>query len=779
GTGLNWLLNFTASEGPLDDQWILGQSTYPAVPTDGNDTLFGDLNHDWLVGGTGRDKMWAGWGDDLLNQDDNLDTNGGLNDQPDTNPSYEDLGFGGAGRDVHIANTGGDRMIDWVGEFNTYLVPFSPFGMNMISDQIQPGLPEFLYALSKSDGADQTLAARYGSDPTRNGEPFGEIALVLRPDAAWNDQRGKPRDPQAGNLKGTRDVLRTSGTQVINSPGTCCDPPVGGAATPKSVSAPATVNNVGQSSVETVVSAPGGTSGTYTVSDGTTTVGGAGTVAGDGMMPAVLDLSGLSDGVLTFSFTSEDGTTVTSTALKSTAQPGSPGLSLPAYVGLGGIISASLTVSGQPETFAYLSVYDGTLWTDIAATLDAGGVVTLNADISRLADGTLTVYASLTNPAGSMSFSTSTLIKDTVAPAAPSVVLPRYINLVNRGSVPVIVSGEPGATATVSATDGIMTVTGSGTVGPGGTVTISLNLTALRYGTVTATAYLTDAAGNAGATGQPVSDIKNTVAPAGGFTINGGGPVINGQVATTNPALSLKLSFTDSAGLVSMAFSADGGATFGAAATYAASATLNVSGADGLYTIAVQVIDGVGNPGVITRQVRIDRAGPAISYTVTAPTNNGSYDVGQVVTLGFSGADVDDVASISALLDKSAIANGASFNTETLTAGTHTITISARDALGNSSTATVTFQVHATIGGLTAAVNDGVKSAKITSSVTSSKLLSLLSLAQAALNAGNVSQAKTYLSAFVSLCQQQSGKTIIAAYATSLINWSNDLIARL
>jgi len=29
------------------------------------------------------------------------------------------------------------------------------------------------------------------------------------------------------------------------------------------------------------------------------------------------------------------------------------------------------------------------------------------------------------------------------------------------------------------------------------------------------------------------------------------------------------------------------------------------------------------------------------------------------------------------------------------------------------------------------------------------------------------------------VCQQQSGKTITAAYATSLINWSNDLIARL
>src|SRR5712691_3465996 len=231
-TGYNWLLNFNASEGPLDAQWILGQTKYTAVPTDGNDTIFGDLGHDWLVGGTGRDKMYGGWGDDLLNLDDNLDspcgpnstitTNCGLNQTADTNPSWEDLAFGGAGRDVFIANTGGDRMIDWVGEFNSYLVPFSPFGMNMISDQIQPGLPQFLYDLSKSDGADQTLAARYKSDPARNGEPFAELGEIEQQDVAYNDQRGNPRDPQAGNLQNRRDVLRSSGTKDIESPGTCC-----------------------------------------------------------------------------------------------------------------------------------------------------------------------------------------------------------------------------------------------------------------------------------------------------------------------------------------------------------------------------------------------------------------------------------------------------------------------------------------------------------------------------------------------------------------------------
>src|SRR6185437_7621647 len=180
--------------------------------------------------------MYGGWGNDYLNADDVLATNGVTNVGTDTNPSYEDVAYGGAGRDVMIANTGGDRLIDWSGEFDSYLTPFAPFGMATVSRTIQPQLPEYLYALSASDGADPFLAAHYGSDPTRDGEPFGELGIVTQKDAAWGDQRGKPRDPQAGNSPGVqRDVLRTSGIRAINSPDT--DPPVAGAA--GSVVAPA------------------------------------------------------------------------------------------------------------------------------------------------------------------------------------------------------------------------------------------------------------------------------------------------------------------------------------------------------------------------------------------------------------------------------------------------------------------------------------------------------------------------------------------------------------
>ncbi|HLL10769.1 MAG TPA: hypothetical protein VK570_06920, partial [Rubrivivax sp.] len=216
--GLEWFLNFTTAEGtfaPGGTVTSTGQTiNYPAASSDGNDRIFGDLGNDWLVGGTGRDNLYGGFGNDLMNADDDHRTNSLRNDQPDTQPSYEDRAFGGAGRDVLIANTGGDRLIDWVGEFNSYLVPFAPFGMATVSRTLQPQLAEFLYTLSASDGADPTRWKDTNADPAlqfRNGEPAGELGLIRQKDFAWQTQTGAPTDPQAGNIPGgRRDVLRSA-----------------------------------------------------------------------------------------------------------------------------------------------------------------------------------------------------------------------------------------------------------------------------------------------------------------------------------------------------------------------------------------------------------------------------------------------------------------------------------------------------------------------------------------------------------------------------------------
>ncbi|MCL5281932.1 MAG: hypothetical protein M1376_18715 [Planctomycetes bacterium] len=217
GTGYEFLLNFNETEGVVRSAGTVSKATgqqtesYPAVNDDGRDVIFGDLGNDWLVGGTGRDNLYGGWGNDLLNVDDDQTTDGSLNDMPDTHPHLWWSAPGGAGRDVLIGNSGGDRLIDWVGEYNSYLVPYAPFGQPSVSRTLQPFLPEFLYALSAGDGADPTRPGDTGADPLRDGEPDAEMGLVLQKDSAWQDQTGAPADPQAGNIPGgPRDVLRSA-----------------------------------------------------------------------------------------------------------------------------------------------------------------------------------------------------------------------------------------------------------------------------------------------------------------------------------------------------------------------------------------------------------------------------------------------------------------------------------------------------------------------------------------------------------------------------------------
>jgi subtilisin-like proprotein convertase family protein len=208
-----YFANFYANEGPA-------ASFSDGLPTDGNDRIFGDLGRDWLVGGTGRDHIYGGYGNDLINADDNHDSTAGAadplaNDTPDTAASYEDVVYGGAGRDVLIANTGGDRLIDWVGEFNSYIVPFAPFGAFAISRMVSPQLMEYLYVLSEADGADTTIGQ---TDDPRNGEPYGELGLVMQKDFDWQDQTGAPDDPQPGNIPGgSRDVLRGADFNNVNT----------------------------------------------------------------------------------------------------------------------------------------------------------------------------------------------------------------------------------------------------------------------------------------------------------------------------------------------------------------------------------------------------------------------------------------------------------------------------------------------------------------------------------------------------------------------------------
>src|SRR5207247_10052239 len=121
---------------------------------------------------------------------------------------------------------------------------------------------------------------------------------------------------------------------------------------------------------------------------------------------------------------------------------------------------------------------------------------------------------------------------------------------------------------------------------------------------------------------------------------------------------------------------------------------------------------------------------------------------------------------------------GAALNLFTLRAGMHTIVVAATDGLGNASSTTVTFEVHATVQGLLGALAYGATN-KLIGNQFQSTLTSVLQSAQSALNAGSVAGAKSYLNSFVTQVQQASSAKIDLAFAALLVNWALDLIARL
>lgn len=174
----NFFLNFDAVDGA-------GNKI-----KDGKDRIFGDLGNDWLVSGTENDRLFGGLGDDVLNADDNHDTAAGLNDEPDaTQFADRDFAFGGGGLDVLIANTGGDRLFDWNGEYNSYWVPFSQFGNPTVVRSPSPQIQQFLLDLGKESGAERTVS-----------EPNGELGLTT------SGENGSPRDPQGSNPKAKHDT---------------------------------------------------------------------------------------------------------------------------------------------------------------------------------------------------------------------------------------------------------------------------------------------------------------------------------------------------------------------------------------------------------------------------------------------------------------------------------------------------------------------------------------------------------------------------------------------
>src|SRR5262249_3639019 len=180
---------------PNGDDFILNFNSFDSsgkVIEDGKDWVFGDTGNDVLFGGTGQDRLWGGTGDDYLQLDGNLNTDGGLNTNAAdaTNPQVTAgagaFAYGGDGLDVLIANSGYDRMFDWGGEFNSFIVPFARFGEPTINRKPSPSVMAFLAALSAASGADSNLV-----DPNLVAGNV-ESGLFDQSNALWQQNHGAP-----------------------------------------------------------------------------------------------------------------------------------------------------------------------------------------------------------------------------------------------------------------------------------------------------------------------------------------------------------------------------------------------------------------------------------------------------------------------------------------------------------------------------------------------------------------------------------------------------------
>ncbi|UKA63940.1 OmpL47-type beta-barrel domain-containing protein [Arthrobacter sp. FW306-04-A] len=182
----------------------------------------------------------------------------------------------------------------------------------------------------------------------------------------------------------------------------------------------------------------------------------------------------------------------------------------------------------------------------IKYTVDGGSTVTVNAATAAVnvsGNGNHTVSYFATDVAGNSSNSQT----QTVKIAVPTISAPAYVNIANKGNVPVTGTAEPGASVTLTVTDAgqVHTVTPQPVTADGtsGAWNISgLNLTALNDGTISYSAVAKTAADNTSATATTTS-FKDTVAPiVSSVTMaNGSG---NGNVGKANSGDTLTIVYS-------------------------------------------------------------------------------------------------------------------------------------------------------------------------------------------------------------------------------------------
>ena len=353
------------------------------------------------------------------------------------------------------------------------------------------------------------------------------------------------------------------------------------------------------------------------------------------------------------------------------------------------------TYSGTAEPNSTVTIIvDGIPITTVTA--DAAGNWTYTPTSPLITEGAHTVSATATDAAGNTSAhsATNTFILDTTAPAAPVVVTPANGTATNDNTPTITGTAEANSTVTVYLNGSAV---GTTTADSAGNWTFT-PATALTDGTYAAKATATDAVGNVSVdsntntftvdTTAPVAPV--VVTPANGSVINDNTPTITGT-AEANSTVTVYLN-----GTVSGTTTADAAGNW----TFTPTTAL----ADGTYAAKATSTDAAGNVSVDsnTNTFTLDATAPSAPVVLTpangsvtndtTPTYSGTAEPNSTVTIIVDGTPVTTVTADAA-------GNWTYTPTTPLSPeGSHTVSATATDAAGNTSSpsATNTFTLDTT-----------------------------------------------------------------------------------
>jgi hypothetical protein len=323
----------------------------------------------------------------------------------------------------------------------------------------------------------------------------------------------------------------------------------------------------------------------------------------------------------------------------------------------------------------------GATWTD-AVDGTGNAVATGTVDVNTV--GVYTIHYNYTDQAGNpaIEVTRTVIVKDTIPPDAPVI---NAVVGIQGDSVDLSGTAEADSTVNLTLTNGA-SVNDSVIADGLGNWSKTVDITALSDGIVTVSATATDAAGNISGEAVPITFCKDSVAPS--FTN------IVANPANANAASVVTITFTASEEL-----QADPTVTVGGnAASYVGKSGLDytysyaVGGLDteGVKTISVSGVDIGGNPGTSTGSMIFDFTAPtASSGMANGSANPHRPTISAVITDTLSGVNAGTVVMRinGVAVNASFTAGVVSFTpTKDMPARTYTVTIDAKDNVGNTMT---------------------------------------------------------------------------------------------